>query len=169
MYEDLLKQVENLIIKNIGCYRDQFQKDLSVFSESLKKEYEAIKANIQGSIENVLVKFEQKLKEKQIENSQQIISEVKKAIWDDISKYLQEEKATRKLEQLSLKTNIEKTEAQLNELIKIAANLQTQISDLKNTKLDKNLLNANIKQHVNDNIEDYRKQLISSFFKTKKK
>jgi hypothetical protein len=162
MHEDLLKQVETLIQKNIGSYRDLFAKDLGTFSESLKKEYGIIKGNIQSSIDNVLARFEQKLKDKQIENREQIIEDVKNVLWNKISQevFAHFTEIDQKLKVLENKqTSFE--EQVKKDMDEIKKELDTQIN------LTKKSFNEYIKQYIDGNINMLRNQFRFRFFRKK--
>jgi hypothetical protein len=83
--QEILIQAETLIRTNVLQYREQFQKDIGTFSESLKKEYEAIKCSTQGMIDGLASRIEQKIKANEEEVRKKLTEQIETIISQPIS------------------------------------------------------------------------------------
>jgi hypothetical protein len=154
MLEEMLKRTEELIRDNIKQYREQFQKETMVFSESLKKEYSSIKGIVEKMLDEVADKFEKKITAKERdarEESQKIFSEQFK----DISQRLSD--LTVKLESL------EKLQEKNFEVVQN----QMQIIDLKLKDMSEEILSQiepMIEKYIEKNKKEIRSKILGSFF-----
>lgn len=155
MFEEILKQAEEMIKDNFRQYREQFKKESQSFSEALKKEYVLLKTYTKNMIDEVIAEFEQKLES----SSEEVKEKIKEGFKEDSIKIHSE------LSEINKKIEMLIIQQQTFEI-----NIEQKINDLEKKSNEKILniekgINLNIKEYIDKNSKEIRNKLINSIFK----
>jgi len=154
MYEQILKQADDMIKENVSQYRETFQKDISSFSLALKKEYETIKVATHNMLDGVADRIETTI----VTKTNDSIEELKNKI-DAINNKLAGLENKFNIELEEIKSDYKKNEDKVLALIKA---LCIEVDRLD--AFDRNIDLA-IKDYISKNSKQIKNELLKSFFK----
>jgi gas vesicle protein len=135
--QEILTQAEALIRTNISQYREQLQKDIGTFSESLKKEYETIKGSTQSMLDGLANRLEQKIKAMGEETRETVLKELTKHIESIISQPISDLNVKLTNLEAKLSNDLEELKKTVTkDVLEVSSKIELSQSDFK-TEIDK--------------------------------
>lgn len=154
MYEQILKQADDMIKENVIQYRETIKKDMGSFSLILKKEYESIKATTQNMLDGVADRIETTI----VTKTNDSIEELKSKI-GIVSNELVELEAKFDIKLEEIKRSQKNFEIKIEEQIDVLK----QMTDQHNIFVSN--INSTIKNYISRNSKQIKSELLRSFLK----